>query len=193
MAGQQSRSNHPITPSGDAKVRHLQRRLWAAAKRSPERRFHALYDRVYRDDVLKEGFDFLGCHLRKRMSGRLWEKYGRRRYYLQRWPSRSAMKQVRSRIRDLTNRRWNHVKDVRELIKRLNPVLRGWGNYFRTGNASERFQEIDHHTWWRLNRFMKKRKGRNLRAGDSAKWSHQFFWDLGLHRLLGTVQFPGGA
>ena len=47
MAGHQDRSNSPIVPSDDAKARHLQRRLWAAAKRSPERRFHALYDRIY--------------------------------------------------------------------------------------------------------------------------------------------------
>jgi RNA-directed DNA polymerase len=29
------------------------------------------------------------------------------------------------------------------VIEDLNPVLRGWGNYFRTGNASLRFQQID--------------------------------------------------
>ena len=52
MAGQQDRSNYPVRPESDAKVRHLQRRLWAAAKRSPGRRFHALYDRIHRDDVL---------------------------------------------------------------------------------------------------------------------------------------------
>ena len=139
------------------------------------------------------GFDFLGCHLRKRMSGRIWEKYGRRRYYLQRWPSRSSMKEVRRRIRVLTDRRWLWIKDAREITRRLTPLLRGWGNYFRTGNASERFQEIDHHVWWRLNRLMKARKGRHLKAGESAKWSHQFFWELGLHRLLGTTRYPGAA
>jgi hypothetical protein len=139
------------------------------------------------------GFDFLGCHLRKRMSGRIWERYGRRRYFLQRWPSRSAMKSVRRRIHDLTDRRWLWVKDVRELIARLNPVLRGWGGYFRTGNAAIRFQELDHYTWQRLHRFMKARKGRHLKAGDSAKWSHQFFWGLGLLRLLGTIRYPGAA
>ena len=139
------------------------------------------------------GFDFLGCHLRKRMSGRIWEKYGRRRYYLQRWPSRSSMKGLRRRIRVLTDRRWLWIKDAREIIRRLNPLLRGWGNYFRTGNASERFQEIDHHVWWRLNRLMKARKGRHLKAGESAKWSHKFFWGLGLHRLLGTTRYPGAA
>jgi len=38
------------------KVRELQRRLWAAAKRAPGRRFHALYDHVWRSDVLWESW-----------------------------------------------------------------------------------------------------------------------------------------
>jgi hypothetical protein len=38
------------------KVRQLQRRLYVAAKRSPERRFHALYDRVFRGDILEEAW-----------------------------------------------------------------------------------------------------------------------------------------
>jgi RNA-directed DNA polymerase len=37
-------------------VRELQRKLWAAAKQSPERRFHALYDRICRGDVLWEAW-----------------------------------------------------------------------------------------------------------------------------------------
>src|ERR1700684_2273112 len=49
----------PIHPGGVApvdKVRRLQRKLWAAAKQSEGRRFHALYDRIYRDDVLVEAW-----------------------------------------------------------------------------------------------------------------------------------------
>jgi hypothetical protein len=38
------------------KVRGLQRKLWAAAKRSPNRRFHALYDRIWRGDFLQEAW-----------------------------------------------------------------------------------------------------------------------------------------
>ena len=38
------------------KVRRLQNRLWAAAKQSEGRRFHALYDRIYRSDVLWEAW-----------------------------------------------------------------------------------------------------------------------------------------
>ena len=39
------------------KVRRLQNRLWAAAKQSSGRRFHALYDRIYRSDVLWEAWE----------------------------------------------------------------------------------------------------------------------------------------
>jgi len=38
------------------KVRQLQRRLWVCAKQSKTRRFHALYDRIYRSDVLWEAW-----------------------------------------------------------------------------------------------------------------------------------------
>jgi RNA-directed DNA polymerase len=49
-------SNHPGGRESIDKVRQLQRRLWSAAKRQPERRFHALYDRIYRRDVLWEAW-----------------------------------------------------------------------------------------------------------------------------------------
>ena len=55
MAGETG-PNSPGRRTSPAKVRQLQRRLWAAAKRSPERRFHALMDRIWRDDVLREAW-----------------------------------------------------------------------------------------------------------------------------------------
>src|SRR5829696_2993832 len=55
MAGR-SGPNHPDHRPVVDKVRQLQRRLWVAAKRSPERRFHALLDRIYRRDVLWEAW-----------------------------------------------------------------------------------------------------------------------------------------
>src|SRR6266540_2969943 len=46
-----------VATRGASNVRRLQRRLWAAAKRSRGRRFHALYDRIHRADVLWEAWE----------------------------------------------------------------------------------------------------------------------------------------
>lgn len=141
----------------------------------------------------REGFDFLGCHLRKRMSGPIWEKERRRVYFLQRWPSATAMKRVRQRVNQLTGRNRHGVKDVRVLIRDLNPILRGWGNYFRTGNAAQKFNQLDTYVWKRLSDFMRKRKGRHLRPEEWLAWTRDFFHQLGLHRLRGTVRYPGAV
>lgn len=139
----------------------------------------------------RQGFDFLGCHLRKRLSGPIWEKEGRRVYFLQRCPSQRSMKRMRQRVKELTGRSRNGVKDVRVIIRDLNPILRGWGNYFKSGNAAKKFNQVDTYVWERLHRFLVKRHGRNLHAGKADQWTSQFFQDLGLHRLRGTVQYPG--
>ena len=139
----------------------------------------------------REGFDFLGCHLRKQLSGPVWEKKRKRLYFLHRWPSQRAMKTLRQRIRELTSRRWYWVKDVRVLVQNLNPILRGWGNYFRTGNAAKKFNGIDTYVWRRLMRFQMRRKGRHLKAGEVRSWTQDFFVEHhGLHRLRGTVAYP---
>jgi group II intron reverse transcriptase/maturase len=141
----------------------------------------------------KQGFDFLGCHLRKRLSGPIWERERRRVYFLHRWPSLRSMKRVRHRVKELTGRHRQGVKDVRVLVRDLNPVLRGWGNYFRTGNAARKFNQVDTYVWRQLRCFMVKRKGRNLRPGEVKGWTRDFFHDHGLYRLRGTVQYPEAA
>lgn len=137
-----------------------------------------------------EGFDFLGCHLRKRMSGRLWQQEGLRRYYLQRWPSRKAMNRVRERVRELTPRGRCH-QDMRGVIAELNPVLRGWGQYFQACNAANHFIDVDDYVVKRLRSLRVKRHGRNLGAGQADRWSRECFERLGLHRLRGTIRYPG--
>jgi RNA-directed DNA polymerase len=141
----------------------------------------------------REGLDFLGCHFRARMSGRLWEQKRIVRYYLQRWPSQAAMKRLRGRIRDRTGRNRVGVRDVRLLIEELNPLLRGWGGYFRTGNAAVKFRQVDEYVVWRLRRLMVKKRGRNLRAGQAAAWTEEWFNGLGLFRLRGTIRYPKAA
>ena len=137
----------------------------------------------------QEGFDFLGCHLHKRLSGIVWEQGRKRLCFLQRWPSQRSMQRIRQRVKELTPRSRCHA-DLRDVIADLNPVLRGWGSYFRTGNAAKRFNQLDGYVWRRLRSLRVKRKGRNLRPGEVERWSREYFWSLGLHRLRGTVQYP---
>jgi group II intron reverse transcriptase/maturase len=139
-----------------------------------------------------EGFDFLGCHLRKRMSGPRWVRTRQRVYYLQRWPSPRAMRRIRQRVKDATLRAASH-RDLRDTIAQLNPVLRGWGAYFRTGNAAIKFGQVDDYVAWRLQRLLVKRHGRQLRPGQAARWTPDFFHALGLHRLRGTIRYPEAA
>jgi RNA-directed DNA polymerase len=140
----------------------------------------------------REGFDFLGCHFRARMSGRLWEQKRIVRYYLHRWPSQKAMKRLREKIHDRTDRRYAGT-DIRVVVQTLNPILRGWGNYFGTGNAADKFVEIDRYVVWRLKRLLITKRGRNLHAGQADRWTAAWFRDQGLHKLSGTVRYPKAA
>jgi RNA-directed DNA polymerase len=136
----------------------------------------------------REGFDFLGCHFRARVSGPMLER-GIRRYYLHRWPSHRAMNRIRAKIKAKTGRgRVGH--DIRDVIRELNSILRGWGNYFRTGNAAKKFLQIDRYVVWRLGGLMRKRYGRNLRPGQWILWTREWFEAHGLYRLRGTIRYP---
>jgi RNA-directed DNA polymerase len=140
----------------------------------------------------REGLDFLGCHFRARMSGRLWEQRGIVRYYLHRWPSQTALARLRAKVRDRTGRHRVGI-DIRDVIADINPILRGWGNYFRTGNAAAKFRQIDWYVTMRLFRLMVKKRGRNLRAGQIDQWTEEWFNGHGLHRLRGTIRYPKAA
>ena len=153
---------------------------------------HPEKTRLVETGLGKDGFVFLGCYLRmvrSRFKGKA---------YLFRWPSPKAMQNVRAKIRDLTDRRrCAGVRDIRTVIQKLNPVLRGWCNYFRTGNASDKFNSIDWYVGGRLMRLMANRGGqrRNKPGGkpfNPREWRHErFVEEFGLFKLLGTIRYPG--
>jgi RNA-directed DNA polymerase len=140
----------------------------------------------------RQGFDFLGCHLHARMSGKQWEQRRVVRYYLQRWPSQRSMKRARGRVKAMTGRS-RGGSELREVMGDLNSFLRGWGNYFRTGNATSKFASVDRYVVWRLKRLLVKKRGRNLRAGQADRWTHTWFHDQGLYQLTGTIRYPKAA
>ena len=63
----------------------------------------------------------------------------------------------------------------------------------RTGNATRKFNQLDSYVWRRLAGFLRKRYGRNLQPRHFDQWTREFFWQHGLHRLRGTVRYPGAV
>jgi group II intron reverse transcriptase/maturase len=137
----------------------------------------------------KQGFDFLGCHFHKCLSGAIHERSGKRVYFLHRWPSHRAMQRIRQKVREQTPRGRCHA-DLRTVIADLNPILKGWGRYFGTGNASDHFVRVDRYVVERLRSLHVKRAGRNLDARISKTWTREYFESFGLHRLRGTIRYP---
>jgi len=134
----------------------------------------------------KGSFVFLGCTIRKKRS----ILRNPRAYYMHRWPSPKAMKRLRDRVRQITDKRASGA-DVKQIIAKLNPVLRGWGNYFRTGTSAREFLKMDSFVYMRLLRWMYRRGGQ--RKTRRVRWSNQQFWEMGLYRLRGTVRYPAQA
>jgi RNA-directed DNA polymerase len=134
----------------------------------------------------KESFVFLGCTIRKRRS----IQRNPRWHFMQRWPSPKATKKLRDRVREITSPRQSG-KDVKQIIAELTPVLRGWGNYFRTGNADRKFNQMDSFVIRRLHRWQFRRGGQRLTK--RAPFRGDQLYGMGLHQLRGTVKYPAPA
>jgi RNA-directed DNA polymerase len=129
----------------------------------------------------KESFVFLGCTIRKKRS----IQRAPSKHFMQRWPSPKATKRLRERVREITGKR-NSWKDVKQIIAELTSVLRGCGNYFRTGNADREFNKMDSFVFTRLRRWQYRRGGQ--RTTKRAPFTGDQLFGMGLHRLMGTVK-----
>jgi RNA-directed DNA polymerase len=99
---------------------------------------------------IDEGFDFLGWRIQRRV----WAaRTGKRAVYT--YPSKKALASIVDKVRTLT-RRARH-RTLADLLRRLNPVLRGWCTYFRHGVSSRTFGYVDHFAFWRIVGWLRKR------------------------------------
>jgi RNA-directed DNA polymerase len=82
---------------------------------------------------LTDGYDFLGFNVRRY----------RRKLLIK--PSHTALRQIRRRLRaELRSLRGSNAQAV---IKRLNPIIRGWAAYYRTQVSAVAFGKLDHYLW----------------------------------------------
>ena len=132
-------------------------------------------------------FVFLGCTFRKKRS----ILRAPHLTFMQRWPSPRAMSRIKQRIHELT-RVQNGAGDIQEVIDALNPVLRGWGNYFRTGNADTKFNQLDGYVHKRIVQWLIRRGGQRPRFW-AGRWPHERLFGMGLHQLRTRVKYPANA
>jgi len=126
------------------------------------------------------GFDFLGFHFRYQPSWR-----NRNRWVARSWPSRQAIKSMRAKVKEVTASRAKLHWPVEDIVKELNPIVRGWGAYFKRVGTSRQMAQIDRYVVTRLELFVRKKHNWAtawVTCGDPA-WQRK----VGLHRLSAAV------
>jgi group II intron reverse transcriptase/maturase len=131
---------------------------------------------------VKEGFNFLGIHHREAKS---WNG----RPFSLAMPSAKAMVNIRAKIKD-TIKSQGLQSSLNEVIKTLNPVLRGWSDYFKRTNAARSFADIDQYALEQLHLWM-CRKHASKWALRSRAVPVQLFHKAGLLRLSNRSTYQG--
>jgi hypothetical protein len=94
------------------------------------------------------------------------------------------MKAIRSNIHSITERK-RLSNPLSEVIKYLNRVICGWRNYFRIGNGTLKFQQLDRYVRDRLERWVRAQQG------SRGHWNELAFRALLLQRGLEAFYIPG--
>jgi hypothetical protein len=126
----------------------------------------------------EKGFDFLGAWLILKPTRR-----DRNRRFCYGFPSPKSMNQIREKIRQEVGRD-THVT-LEEKIKYLNPIVRGWANYFHWLNSGEHFHKIGRYLIQRLNRWNRRKHGRTRRS--YRRLTGKDLIARGLYRISGTI------
>jgi len=114
---------------------------------------------------LTEGFDFLGFNIRHYPA----PQTSRTGWKLLIKPSKESVQDVQRKIKD----QWKKAQgtNVQSVLTKLNPIIRGWANYFRTAVAKEIFSSLDRWMFYKADRHT-----RRMHPNKSKDWRHQTYW-----------------
>ena len=126
----------------------------------------------------EKGFDFLGFRFVCRYS----QRYGRRRAYF--FPSPDAVKRVKEKVLDRCGNHVLHI-EVKDVVRNVNNVLRGWWAYYRCSNASRAFGVVQLYANHRLRRYLRRRKSKTG-LGRYREYTNEYLYkELGLAYIEG--------
>jgi hypothetical protein len=136
---------------------------------------------------ISQGIEFLGFRIKRgvrRLELREERiKSGARRGAVYRYPAQKSLDAFKEKIRKMTRR--NNGLSTRQLIEGINPVLRGWGNYYRKGNVRKLFNRLDR---WIVRRIWSHCRKRWRNCGWQELPEPRLYGELGLVNLVGLIR-----
>jgi RNA-directed DNA polymerase len=118
---------------------------------------------------LDEGFEFLGFRIQRQT------KRGSHKRFVYTWVSKRSLTSIRLKVKAITRQGTNNP--LKDLLRQLNPVLRGWTNYFRHAVAKQTFSYLQEYTWRRVIGWLRRKYDRGswkqLRRRLGGWWPHQ--------------------
>lgn len=119
------------------------------------------------------GFDFLGFHIQHHKVGKyksgLDSKKRHLGFKLRITPSKKSIKNHLTKIEEVIDK--HRASKTEKVIGLLNPIIRGWSNYFRGVISSETFKLLDHLTYQKLRRWANRRH-----PNKGKKWVKNKYW-----------------
>lgn len=106
-------------------------------------------------------------------------------------PKQKARQGIKAKIREEIKQ--GGSKPAKQIIKRINALLRGWVNYFRVGNSSRSFSEVREYLEMKIRTLLTRRKRRKKTSIGWQRWSNEYlygalglYWDWKIHPLPGS-------
>jgi RNA-directed DNA polymerase len=115
---------------------------------------------------MSDGFDFLGFHIQ-------WKrKRGTNKWHVYTFIADRPIRSLKAKVRALTNR--TSQQNPRDVLIRLNQIMRGWANYFKHAVAKHTFHALHQFVWWRVIRWLRtlhRWRWKDVRRRFTTRWA----------------------
>jgi RNA-directed DNA polymerase len=126
---------------------------------------------------IDDGLDFLGWRIQRH------RKRGTSRSYVYTYPAKKSLRAVMAKVKAL-GRQVGVQQPLDDLLRRLNPAVRGWCAYFRPGSSSATFSYLSHYMWQTVWRWIRRKHRRSTWKELRRHYCGGGWWPAGDHREL---------
>ncbi len=126
---------------------------------------------------IDEGLDFLGWRLQRH------RKRGTNRTYVYTYPARKSLRAITAKVKTIS-RQVGVNQPLDDLLRRLNPAVRGWCTYFRPGTSSVTFAYLSHYLWSTVWRWIRRKHRRTSWKALRRQYCHGGWWPQGENQEL---------